>query len=645
MYMKILLKHDTETIRYSAEELSKYLYEIDGIKAEISLGSGDIELGFLSDFSLSTSEVDDAMIDDVIDVKIDGHKGYIAGSNERSILMGVYIYLKSLGCMWVRPGKDGEYIPKADTLSHKFEYHKKADTAFRGECIEGAVSYEHLHDTIVWLPKVGMNLFMLEQVVPYNYISRWYKHEASTVKSDEHVSFEEIGGYIIKLEKLVKRCGLQLHSLGHGYLLEPYGVHYMSRHEKYVLPEKAIAHTALINGKRGMFFGSPNGTQLCLSNDEARLGLVRWLVEYVEKKPYIDFLHVWMSDGANNHCECENCQKKIPTDFYVQMLNELDAELTKRGNPAKIIFIMYVDTFWAPEVEKFNNPDRFILTTAASSRSYNRPYDPKRKEGPLPPYRRNNLILPSGFDAMLSCLDSWKPVFDGRKFLFEYRLYTDHYFDPGYMSISRGILSDAQNLKKIEFEGIMDDKTQRSYFPTGLPSSLMGEGMFDTSLDFDEYAEKYFKAAFGNEWRAALEYLENLSILFDPRSLRVIQDVVYQDVNTDEPIAVNPIKGNRSAGERFSKVAPYVDSFLPVVKRNLSLDNECQRTSWNYLTYHAEYCKYVADICIALTENDKDKANLVLDEAMDYLSKCEDVIAPVFDLVLFKQRMAQLIDR
>ena len=125
----------------------------------------------------------------------------------------------------------------------------------------------------------------------------------------------------------------------------------------------------------------------------------------------------------------------------------------------------------------------------------------------------------------------------------------------------------------------------------------------------------------------------------------MIQDVVYQDVNTDEPIAVNPIKGNRSAGERFSKVAPYVDSFLPVVKRNLSLDNECQRTSWNYLTYHAEYCKYVADICIALTENDKDKANLVLDEAMDYLSKCEDVIAPVFDLVLFKQRMTQLIDR
>ena len=213
--MKILLKHNTETIRYAAEELSRYLEMMDGTKSVISLDAGDIELGFLHDFRLNSDDVADAMIDDVIDVKIDGLKGYIAGSNERSILMGVYNYLKSAGCMWVRPGKDGEYIPKCDMSHHSFVYRKKADTAFRGECIEGAVSFEHVRDTILWLPKVNMNLFMLEQVVPYNYISRWYKHEASTVKGDERVSFEQIGEYIIKLEKLVKRCGLQLHSLGH----------------------------------------------------------------------------------------------------------------------------------------------------------------------------------------------------------------------------------------------------------------------------------------------------------------------------------------------------------------------------------------------------------------------------------------------
>ncbi len=643
--MKILLKHDTETIRYAAEELSFYLELLDGTKCEISAEKGDITLGFLSELGLSEDGVDDAMIDDVIDVRIDGLKGYIAGSNERSILMGVYNYLKSAGCMWVRPGKDGEYVPKHDMSAHSFVYRKKADTAFRGECIEGAVSFEHVRDTILWLPKVNMNLFMLEQVVPYNYISRWYKHEASTVKTDENVSFEEISEYVLKLEKIIKKCGLQLHSLGHGYLFEPYGIHYKTYKDNYVLNDKGREHAALINGKRELYHGSPNCTHLCYSNDEARLGLVNWLVGYLERKPYIDFLHVWLSDGADNQCECENCQKKRPTDFYIQMLNELDAELTKRGNNAKIVFIMYVDTYWAPETERLNNPDRFIFTTAAQARSYSRTYDGRRYEGELPPYTRNKLVLPHGFDYMLSFMDAWKPAFDGRKFLFEYHMYTDHYFDPGYMSVARVNLRDAQNVEKIGFDGIMDDKTQRSYFPTGLPMSVMGEGMFDTSLVFDEYAEEYFKAAFGADWKEALGYLENITKLFDPESLRVEDSIVYQDTGTGEDVSVNSIKGNKDAGERFKKIAPYVDSFADIIKRNLSLENECHRTSWKYLTYHADYCKYYADICIALAENNTDKANQVLDSAMDYLSKNEDEIASVFDLVLFKQRMTQLITR
>ena len=42
---------------------------------------------------------------------------------------------------------------------------KKADQPFRGQCIEGAVSYENVRDTIEWLPKVNANLFMIQQIV------------------------------------------------------------------------------------------------------------------------------------------------------------------------------------------------------------------------------------------------------------------------------------------------------------------------------------------------------------------------------------------------------------------------------------------------------------------------------------------------
>ena len=163
--MKIHILHDSKTIRYAAEELKKYLGKMSGISAEISTNSGDIKLGFLSELGLSLDGVLDSMIDDVIDARIEGLSGYIAGSNERSILMGVYNYFKSAGAMWVRPGECGEYIPQFDLSSHVFVMRKKADYSFRGECIEGAVSYEHLRDTVEWLPKVNMNFFMIDHTV------------------------------------------------------------------------------------------------------------------------------------------------------------------------------------------------------------------------------------------------------------------------------------------------------------------------------------------------------------------------------------------------------------------------------------------------------------------------------------------------
>ncbi len=156
---------------YAAEELKKYIEMLDpSVNAEITSDkcSDGIVFGLLSELGLDFSDVTDAMIDDVVDVKIDSLCGYIAGSNERSILFGVYDYLKSAGCRWVRPGVKGEYIPKVDY-------------PFRGECSEGAVCYEHMRDTVYWLPKVNMNLFMIQWLVPYNFMSRWYTHAVNTV--------------------------------------------------------------------------------------------------------------------------------------------------------------------------------------------------------------------------------------------------------------------------------------------------------------------------------------------------------------------------------------------------------------------------------------------------------------------------------
>lgn len=415
IFVKVQYTQTEETVMYAASELVKYIERVTRGKVRpkaekvknISVGTNVITLALLDELHLSTERVEDAFIDDVIDIDINGLNGYIAGSNVRSILLGVYKYLYSAGCRWVRPGEDGEYIPECDLSVHSFKYRKKADYPFRGECIEGAVSFENVRDTIIWSPKVGLNMFMLEQIVPYNYMSRWYNRKANTIRKPEPVSFDQTKAFISELEKEIKKCGLQLHSMGHGYMFEPYGIHYKTGADKYEPSDEALSHMALVNGKRELFHGSPNFTQLCYSNEAARRKLVEFCADYAELKPYIDYLHIWLADAINNQCECDECVKKTPSDFYVMLLNEIDAEFTKRGIDMRIVFITYTDTIWPPESEKLINQERFTLLTAMS-RSYNQSYTKSKYEGMLPEYERNKFNLPRSFPLKFAFYNEWK---------------------------------------------------------------------------------------------------------------------------------------------------------------------------------------------------------------------------------------------
>ena len=643
--MQISYRISHETVAYAAEELKTILRAVSGIESTIcpdGFAADGIRLGFLSDFSRDASDVSDPLLDDVVDVVIENGSGFIAGSNPRSILFGVYDYAKSMGCRWVRPGEDGAYLPHCDVFAHSFTYRHKADYPFRGECIEGAVSFENVRDTIRWLPKVGMNLFMLEQIIPYNYMSRWYKHSVSTVKADEGKTFEEVGAYVPLLEQEVKRCGLQLHALGHGYLLEPYGIHYKTWADEYTLNDEARADIALVDGKRELYHGSPNFTQLCFSRPEVRAKLVKFLVEYAERKPYIDFLHVWLSDALGNQCECDECRKFHPSELYVKLLNELDEALTARHIPMRIVFIMYTDTRWAPLQERFRNSSRFVFTTAFA-RNYSQSYRIEHPVTQTPVWERNRTQIAPSFDTMMRFYDDWRQVFSGPAFAFEYYFYVDHYNDPGYYELGRVILEDIRALERFGLSGSMSDQTQRASFPNAFPRALFGEALFDKSLTLEGYAADFFPAAYGKDSVAVQEYLAGLSTLFDPASLRdSALSVTEIDTGTGKTDAKHTFwKNNPSAAARFAAVEPHVNAFRPIIERNRGLSDPCHAASWELLEIHAEYCVRLAAILYQGAMGSTDTALRLFDDMIDWLSREEDRIQPHFDLVLFHQAFSR----
>jgi len=655
--MKIRVALRGDTADYSAEELKKYITAmtrgaiVPEILHEESLpekaGEGEILLGLLDELKLDASDLEDAFIEDIIDIDIQNGTGYIAGSNPRSILMGVYKYCTSAGCRFIRPGEGGDYVPKADIANHSFKYRKKADRDFRGECSEGAISYEHMRDTVYWLPKIGMNMYMIEGFVPYTYMHKWYGHVGNDklrIKG-QCTDYKMLEEYMDLLERDIKRTGIQLHTLGHAWMTERLGIQndcpakVTAALEK--LTEEQMQYFALVNGKRGLFHNDPFFTEFCYSNPAARKFLVESVLAYIRKKPHVDFVHLWLADAINNHCECDECRKMIPSDYYVMLMNEMDEALEKIGSDTRIVFIMYTETAFPPEKIRLKNPKRFTLLTAIGS-NYENGYLIERYQGEMPKYERNNYVTPDA-PVRLRMYDEWQKWCGNiPSIIYEYRFYTDMYHDLGNMRISRETHRDMRSLEKVPFDGCMSDQTHRMYMPTALPLITMGQTLFDKSTDFDQLADEYFAGAFGEDGARCRAYLEKLSELLCVSNFRIGGKKGMEELGIGDNSAA-PNKriwiNNPYVAEKVKEIPAHLAEFLPVIEHNIAAAQDpAQRMSWVYLRHHSAICAAVAKIMLAGAENNLDKAaEICRSELFPYLSEHELEFHNVFDLFLFRR--------
>jgi len=644
--MKIVYSSKSETVAYAAEELKKYLSLMmpeEELYAEWQSNIAkdnptSISLGLFSELGIVCQE-GDGFVCDTVDISVECGRGYIAGNSPRSVLQAAYAYLKSAGCLWVRPGDDGEYIPTVDMTKHSFVYRHTADYAFRGEVIEGAITPEQVIDTVRWLPKVGYNAYMLQFISPYSYFNRWYEHRLNPLKEKETVTEEQMNVFTLEIEREIKRLGIQLHSLGHGYLLAPFGIVSAGGKMGYNAPEEIKPYLAKVKGVRDFYQNSANYTHLCYSNPEARECAVEFLVGYLKEKPYIDYLHVWLADSFNNMCECENCRDTHPSDFYVMILNRLDQRLTEEGIDTKIVPACYVDTFWPPIKEKIKNPERFTVMVSMQ-RDHNIPLKadvmpPER----LPVWERNKYRLKPTCDMILGFREAWREQLDTPTLSFDYDLYSTHFYDPAALRIARLMHEDIKAYPEMKLSGRLSCQTPRAAFPTALPNAILGETLTDRELDFDAYTDKYFTAAYGSEGKRVREYLEEVTRLFNPEQLRSNESVVAVDTASDLVKAKSGYVGNPEAQERLASIPAYIDGFMPTVENNPGVRVRVHRKSFELLRLHADFLKRYSKIFLLLSKGEKDQAQREASELHLWLSEREEQLFPYFDLYLFVRRL------
>lgn len=610
------------TVAFAAAELSRYLRQMDGtlFVEERVYDAVDPTLTHVLWLGLDGTMPYDADHDGFSIAVKDG-AGRITGANERSVLMAAYRLLQELGCRFLFPGKSGEIVPARaiDSAALTLTLQEKPSYRHRAICIEGAVAYEHVKNTIDWLPKVGMNGYFVQFKTPSCFFERFYNQTANPAMPTSPINDADVDRIMARLEEDIALRSLDYHAMGHGWTCEPFGIagtSWVVDHSE--LSPEVTRHLALLDGKRELFRGVALNTNLCYSNKETRQRVVDAVADYCKAHPQVNFLHFWLADGANNHCECPECVKALPADFYVTLLNEVDARLSAEGISTRIVCLLYRDLLWAPEKETFHNPDRFVLMFAPISRTYTNAFadfDATEKVE-LSPFVRNKLAMPRSVAANVAMLRNWQKLLPGDSFDFDYHLMWDHDVDPGYMECARILHTDMAGLDKIGLDGMVSCQLQRAAFPTGLPQYAMAKALWNKHSRFEDVVEEYFTAAFGEEAGAVVRYLTTLSTLFDPPRVRAEREKDFDRVHRDCAEARRVVTAFReAAGLTYDDTNP----------------------SRRYLAYHADLVLSYADWHEALlgggTEADREAAKAALTETVH---RIEPYVHEVFDACLYK---------
>ncbi len=583
MYWKIQLMTDgisaegQETLRFAAQELKRYLHmaTADSILLCEAANPDDrgIILGVDAGDELPT--VEDAALDDAILINVKNHAGVITGTNPRSVLIAVYRFLKELGYVFIRPGVNGESVP-AQLPERAVFVREKASFRQRAVCIEGSDFYEAVEDMIDWLPKAGMNGYFIQFFVPGTFFRRWYEHKGyeyvNPYLKREELSDADIAGMTDSLVREIKKRGLLYHGVGHGWTCQPFGLPSTGWEtmDPADVPEDTRQFFALRDGKRELFEGKAINTNLCYGNPETRRRMVDGIIRYCSAHAEVDYLHIWLADGSNNHCECPLCRDHRPADLYVTMLNELDERLTAIGNNQKIVMLMYVDLLWAPVETRIKNKDRFILMFAPITRSYSAPL-PSDTDIPAAPYVRNQLEFSSGADAMIAFLKEWRKAFDGECVVFDYYYMWDCYLDPGRTAFSQVIYEDIRHYRDLGFCGLISCQGQRVFAPTSLGMNVMARTLWDRECDFDTVREETFRTEYGDGYEKVMAYMEGLSHTAVPTALRGEKPMV-----SAENAAL------------FAKGLEETGLFRATVEEYRQKSTGMHRYSWEHLQFHVE---------------------------------------------------------
>ncbi len=588
-------------------------------------GENEIYIGLPKNSEVELDEWKDEIY---IDVK--NGKGVITGSNPCSVVIAMYRFLKECGCRFIRPGKDGDYIPETTLLDKTVFVNEKATTGMRCMVIEGYDSVENVYDMIDFCPKIGLNTYRFQFLTSINFLKRWYKHTKNPYREDENVEEKELQEKERMLKKAVITRGMRLYTMGHGWTAYPVGL-FPDGWGK--LPDEAVEaakpYLALYNGKRELINGKPFLSNLCYSNPEVQEKMADYMVQYCKEYPEASIVSFSLADNINTLCECENCAGTRLSDHIINMVNVIDERLIKEGINIKVTFGAYLDSLWAPLKYKLKYPERHSVGFFPISHVYHEPLPTENIPAEEPfPYVLNKLSQTENTAKNLSFFKAWQKQIDTDYFIGEYHYMWDHYLDIGYQKIAKVLSEDIKSHSKLGITGMIMFQPQRCAVPNAIGLYTYGHTLWDKTTSFEALSEDYFSYAYGSNWEQVLDYLQTLSDTYDMKIKPGGRDYTALDCI--------PV---------LEKCIEMVDAFEAKHEAIKDESTPLTKTSWSDLALHNKYVKrYLSAVLVGLN-GEEEKGQELINDLCNWLWTIEDEVQERWDIALHTGHLPVWYDR
>ena len=334
-------------------------------------------------------------------------KLYITGSNGRSVLYGVYKYLKHFGFAFLYPGPEGEILPKDPSFTLEgFDLQETASRTFRGMYFRPYFRPTTLPDEqqritdclhfVSFLAKNQYNLLFMEGYCderPGDLYSSYdgnhpLQHVEYLMRDVPWAERQRIAREQEAVVEEARRFGLLIERGGHGW---NYGIprHYAARH--HISEEEAREHLKA-KGNIKSIAGDSAWFQICLSSEEVREMYAEHIMDYlVEHRGEMDIAAIWMGDGYDNKCQCENCVKQPFSDLYLDIFRRVALKARKMLPGLTLECLIYFETLEPPTRNWLEGLDNVILNLAVWRQCYLHKLDDPACALPdwIPDYRHN----------------------------------------------------------------------------------------------------------------------------------------------------------------------------------------------------------------------------------------------------------------